>query len=88
LSDDERTPSSDVRLVAVHYPNIWTPAVFQAAQVATARVFLGFSRFPAARSVVGADGAATVRWNDLRFASDTGPNPRERAPTFLQRRFN
>src|SRR5262245_61336437 len=37
--------SSDVRLVAVHYPNVWTPAVFQAAQARTARVFLGFSRF-------------------------------------------
>ena len=60
LSDAERSPTSDVRLVAVHYPNIWTPAVFQAAQSPTARVFLGFSRFPAARSVVAADGGATV----------------------------
>jgi len=83
LSHDERAPSSDVRIVAVHYPNIWTPAVFQAAQSPTARVFLGFSRFPAARSVVGADGAATVRWNDLRFAADTGPSPRERAPNLF-----
>ena len=83
LSGDERPPSSDVRIVAVHYPNIWTPAVFQAAQSSTARVFLGFSRFPAARSVVTADGGATVRWNDLRFASDTAPNPRERAPNLF-----
>jgi inner membrane protein len=83
LSDRERLTSSDVRLVAVHYPNIWTPVVFQAAQAPVARVFLGFSRFPAARSVVGADGAATVRWNDLRFASDTAPNPRERAPNLF-----
>jgi hypothetical protein len=83
LSDAERSPASDVRLVAVHYPNIWTPAVFQAAQSPTARVFLGFSRFPAARSVVAADGGATVRWNDLRFASDTAPNPRERAPNLF-----
>jgi membrane-bound metal-dependent hydrolase YbcI (DUF457 family) len=83
LSDRERLTSSDVRLIAVHYPNIWTPAVFQAAQAPVARVFLGFSRFPAARSVVGADGAATVRWNDLRFTSDTAPNLRERAPNLF-----
>jgi membrane-bound metal-dependent hydrolase YbcI (DUF457 family) len=83
LSDDERSPSSDVRIVAVHYPNVWTPAVFQAAQSSTAQVFLGFSRFPAARSVVAPDGGATVRWNDLRFTSDTAPNPRERAPNLF-----
>jgi membrane-bound metal-dependent hydrolase YbcI (DUF457 family) len=83
LSDNERLASSDVRLVAVHYPNIWTPAVFQAAQAPMARVFLGFSRFPAARSVVAANGAATVRWNDLRFTSDTTPNLRERAPNLF-----
>ena len=83
LSDNERSTSSDVRIVAVHYPNVWTPAVFQAAQAPVARVFLGFSRFPAARSVVGADGTATVRWNDLRFTSDTAPNLRERAPNLF-----
>jgi inner membrane protein len=83
LNDTERSPLSDVRLVAVHYPNIWTPAVFQAAQAPVARVFLGFSRFPAARSVATADGGATVRWNDLRFASDTTPNLRERAPNLF-----
>ena len=79
----ERTPSSDIRLVAVHYPNIWTPAVFQAADAPVARVFLGFSRFPAARSVVASDGGATVRWSDLRFASDTTLNLRERAPNLF-----
>src|SRR5262245_43482092 len=83
LTGAEASRSSDVRIIAVHYPNVWTPAVFQAAQSPTARVFLGFSRFPAARSVVAADGGATVRWNDLRFASDTGPNPRERAPNLF-----
>jgi hypothetical protein len=72
-----------VRIVAVHYPNVWTPAVFQAAQAPVAQVFLGFSRFPAARSVVGADGTATIRWNDLRFTSDTTPNLRERAPNLF-----
>jgi membrane-bound metal-dependent hydrolase YbcI (DUF457 family) len=83
LSDTDRATSSDVRIVAIHYPNVWTPAVFQAAQSPVAQVFLGFSRFPAARSVVGADGAAIVRWNDLRFASDTAPSIRERAPNLF-----
>jgi hypothetical protein len=72
--------SSDVRLVSVHYPNVWTPVVFQAAQTPLVRVFLGFSRFPAARSTVAADGTATVRWSDLRFVSDATPTLREDAP--------
>jgi inner membrane protein len=80
LSDADLGTSSDVRIVATHYPNIWTPSVFQAAQSSVGQVFLGFSRFPAARSVIAADGATTVRWNDLRFTSETTPNLRERAP--------
>jgi len=83
LNDRDRSSSSDVRLVAVHYPNVWTPAVFQAAQAPTARVFLGFSRFPAARSVVAADGGTTVRWNDLRFMSETTPDLRQRGPNLF-----
>ena len=83
LSNTPRSPSSDVRLVAVHYPNLWTPVVFQAARTELAQVFLGFSRFPAARSVVTPDGGATVRWNDLRFASDTSRNPRDGAPNLF-----
>jgi hypothetical protein len=83
LDDGRRTISSDVRIVAVHYPNIWTPAVLQAAQTPMARVFLGFSRFPAARSTTGADGTATIRWSDLRFVSDTTPGLRERAPNLF-----
>jgi hypothetical protein len=53
---------------AVRYPNVWTPAVTAAAATRTGRVFLGFSRFPAARSFVDPAGVATVRWNDMRFA--------------------
>lgn len=49
------------------YPNIWTPPVIAAARAQAAQVFLGFSRFPAARSFVDRDGNATVRWTDLRF---------------------
>ncbi len=52
---------------AVRYPNQWTPATAVAATTRTGRVFLGFSRFPAARAVVDAAGVATVRWNDMRF---------------------
>jgi membrane-bound metal-dependent hydrolase YbcI (DUF457 family) len=75
--------ASDVRLIAVHYPNLWTPAVLQAARSPIAQRFLGFSRFPAARSIVAADGTAIVRWTDLRFTSETTPGIRERAPNLF-----
>ena len=52
---------------AVRYPNQWTPATAIAATSHTGRVFLGFSRFPAARAFVDASGVATVRWHDMRF---------------------
>ena len=55
------------QLLSVRYPNQWTPAVEQAAQSEIGRVYLGFSRFPAARSTLDADGTATVRWSDMRF---------------------
>lgn len=53
---------------SLRYPNVWTPAVIEAARTRTAQVFLGFSRFPSARSFVDPTGAATVRWSDMRFA--------------------
>jgi membrane-bound metal-dependent hydrolase YbcI (DUF457 family) len=53
---------------SVRYPNVWTPTVERAATTPVARVFLGFSRFPAARSYVAPSGAAVVRWSDMRFA--------------------
>jgi membrane-bound metal-dependent hydrolase YbcI (DUF457 family) len=53
----------------LRYPNIWTPAIEQAAVTRVGRVFLGFSRFPAARSVAAADGNAIVRFSDVRFAA-------------------
>lgn len=49
------------------YPNQWTPAVEKAARTETGQVFLGFSRFPAARSAVDQQGVTTVRWSDMRF---------------------
>jgi inner membrane protein len=54
--------------LTLRYPNVWTREVDRAAASHVARVFLGFSRFPAARSAVGPQGDATVRWSDMRFA--------------------
>ena len=53
----------------VRYPNVWTPTVARAATTDLGRVFLGFSRFPAARSAVDSHGVTTVRWTDVRFAA-------------------
>ena len=53
----------------IRYPNIWTAPVERAATTPLGRVFLGFSRFPAARSFVDPTGVATVRWTDMRFAA-------------------
>ena len=83
LADPSRIPVSNVRLVSLHYPNQWTPAVENASASPIARVFLGFSRFPTARSVIDADGIATVRWTDVRFDVDIAPGPRERAPNLF-----
>jgi membrane-bound metal-dependent hydrolase YbcI (DUF457 family) len=59
-------------------PNHWTPMVeTAAAHSRVARVFLGFSRFPAARSIVDKDGTGVVRWSDVRF-DGPGPVGRER----------
>jgi inner membrane protein len=56
--------------VAVRYPNQWTPAVRTAAAGQVAQVFLGFSRFPAARSFTDPrTGETTVRWTDMRFTA-------------------
>ncbi len=56
--------------VTVRYPNQWTPAVRAAAVAPLAQTFLGFSRFPAARSFFDpATGITTARWVDIRFAT-------------------
>jgi hypothetical protein len=57
--------------VRVRYPNVWTPAVQRAAGAGLAQVFLGFSRFPAARWSVDKNGITTVRLEDMRFAGAT-----------------
>jgi membrane-bound metal-dependent hydrolase YbcI (DUF457 family) len=66
-----------VRRLSVRVPNHWTSAVMRAAAAPTARLFLGFSRFPAARSIVAEDGTATVRWSDLRFVQGRLVDPRQ-----------
>jgi hypothetical protein len=53
----------------LRYPNLWTPAVAHAAETRVGRVFLGFSRFPAARTVTDASGNTIVRFSDVRFAA-------------------
>ncbi|HKB14183.1 MAG TPA: metal-dependent hydrolase [Vicinamibacterales bacterium] len=54
--------------MTLRYPNVWTPAVDRAATTRLGQAFLGFSRFPAARSAVDSHGVTTVRWSDVRFA--------------------
>lgn len=50
------------------FPNQWNESVIAAAETRLGRVFLGFSRFPAARSFVnGKTGETIVRWTDMRF---------------------
>ncbi len=56
--------------IAVRYPNQWNDAVRTAAAARIPQVFLGFSRFPAARSFTDSrTGETTVRWTDMRFAA-------------------
>jgi len=54
--------------LTLRYPDVWTPTVQAAAGSRVGQVFLGFSRFPAARSALGKEGTTTVRWTDVRFA--------------------
>lgn len=66
-----RTPASPDEVMwrqTVRYPNVWTPAAVQAASAPLAKIFLGFSRFPAARSFSDPSGTTTVRFIDMRFA--------------------
>jgi hypothetical protein len=51
----------------IRYPNIWGDDVQRAATTHLGQVFLGFSRFPAARTARDSAGAATVRFTDMRF---------------------
>jgi len=68
---------------SVRYPNVWQPATFAAAATRTGRIFLGFARFPAARTFVDASGIATVRWVDVRFVGAMVPVGGARSPDRL-----
>lgn len=66
--------------VAVRFPDQWTPATREAATAPMAQIFLGFSRFPAARTFTEPSGT-TVRWTDVRFAGGiTSLQDRSRRP--------
>jgi inner membrane protein len=67
---------------AVRYPDQWTPAVLRAASSRVGRIYLDFSRFPAASSVLNDDNSATVSWADMRFAGSAAPVPPPRAGLF------
>ena len=56
-------------------PNRWTPAALHAARSETARIFLGFSRFPAAQTTADSEGDSIVRWNDVRFTAAAPRTP-------------
>ena len=66
---DTASAQSGVWQQAVRYPNVWTPPALQAASAPLGQIFLGFSRFPAARSVTDGSGDTTVRFIDMRFAA-------------------
>lgn len=69
--------------LGVRFPNVWTPAVKAAAEARLPQVFLGFSRFPAARSFTDRDtGETTVRWADMRFVTGLAIDQRARANLF------
>ncbi len=67
LNPPEERPESAWRTVR-RVPDRWTPDARRAANAAVAQVFLGFSRFPAVRTVPArGDQPTTVRWSDMRF---------------------
>jgi membrane-bound metal-dependent hydrolase YbcI (DUF457 family) len=58
----------------VAFPDEHGALVARAAAARLARVFLDFSRFPAAEAITHRNGDVTVHWYDLRFAErPTGP---------------
>jgi inner membrane protein len=71
---DERFRGSDsdseaMRRLTLRFPNQSSPSIARATTTRLGRVFLDFSRFPAARWVVDdKTRIATVRWTDMRFA--------------------
>ncbi len=67
-------------------PNVWTPVAAAAAATPEAQAYLGFSRFPEARSYLDRAGGGVVRFNDMRFAGTlfaVGPPGRRAEPFTL-----
>jgi membrane-bound metal-dependent hydrolase YbcI (DUF457 family) len=52
----------------VRFPDERSPVVARAANAHMARIFLDFSRFPAAEAMNHRNGDVTVHWYDIRFA--------------------
>ncbi|HEY7284607.1 MAG TPA: metal-dependent hydrolase [Vicinamibacterales bacterium] len=73
---DAEVDSSHFWRQSIRYPNIWTPVVAQAATTPVGSVFLGFSRFPAARTANDSSGTSTVRFTDVRFVSSAPADSR------------
>ncbi|MSO45690.1 MAG: metal-dependent hydrolase [Acidobacteria bacterium] len=61
--------------LSTRYPNQWSPQALRAASTPTGRVFLGFSRFPAAQTFRERDGGITAQFTDLRFVGTGPPGP-------------
>ena len=55
--------------MTLRYPNVWTPTVQKAATTRLGQVYLGFSRLPAARSAVDAQG---ITKGQLNIHADRG----------------
>lgn len=80
LHDDSGTADRMWRL-SIRFPDQWTAATREAAAAPMPRIFLGFARFPSARTFTDARGEATVRWTDVRFAGGlTSLEDRSRRP--------
>ncbi len=77
-----RPPEASRRL-ARRVPDVWTPEAVTAASGELARIFLGFSRFPAVRTSRQPDGTTTVRWVDVRFADGIPRRSRDPRGTSL-----
>lgn len=58
-----------------HYPNMWTPVTQAAAGTRVAQIFLGFSRFPQARTTSDQQNVTTVRFEDMRFTAPRSLGP-------------
>ena len=60
---------------ATRYPNQWSAPALEAASAPTARIFLGFARFPAVQIFRDRSGGITVQFADVRFVGVGPPGP-------------